>query len=216
MAHSAGRPGDRILQWKLTHWPPKGMRQCGELPIYIGDHGSVTAFSLSLGEVMAAVSDHIFGAGRGKTPRWMAVPKVVFDVERMNLTKAAAKESRRFTELSDLETRCGNFSDEARRKLQGWFQSNPQGELVAHKPFVDMRAYVFTRSEARPKRLRFYESGLVLAPAEGREIVVQDHRETIRSKRSDALSEPLAVSSRGWDVFPAGGQAGRTVVTGAG
>ncbi|AYK20498.1 hypothetical protein [Aeromonas veronii] len=143
------------------------MNKCGELPIYIGDHEAVTAFALSLGEVMAAVSDHIFDECRGKTPRWMAVPKVVFGVERLNLAKAPAKASRRFTELSDLVKRCGSFSDEDKRKLEDWFQRNPQGELVAHKPFVDMRAYVFTRGEARPKRLRFYESGLVLAPAEG-------------------------------------------------
>jgi len=69
---------------------------------------------------------------------------------------------------------------------------------VAHKPFVDMRAYVFTRDETRPKRFRFHASGLVLAPAEAQEIVVQDHRETIRSKRSDAFSGPMAQSSRGW------------------
>ncbi len=207
MAHSAGR----LLQWKLAHWPPKGMKRCGELPIYIGDHEPVTAFALSLGEVMATVSDHIFGECRGKTPRWMAVPKVVFGVERLNLAKAPAKASKRFTELSDLEERCGSFSDEDKRKLECWFQDNPQGELVAHKPFVDMRAYVFTRGEVRPKRLRFFESGLVLAPADGLEIVVQDHRETIRSKRSDAFSEPIAVSSRGWDVFQAGGQEDRRV-----
>lgn len=205
MAQSAGSPGDRLLNWKLAHWPPKGMKKCGELPIYIGDHEAVTAFALSLGEVMAVVSDHIFDECRGKTPRWMAVPKVVFGVERLNLAKAPAKASRRFTELSDLVKRCGSFSDEDKRKLEDWFQRNPQGELVAHKPFVDMRAYVFTRGEARPKRLRFYESGLVLAPAEGLELIVQDHRGTIRSKRSDAFSAPMARSSRGWDVFPAGG-----------
>ena len=48
MAQSAGSPGDRLHNWKLSHWPPKGMKKCGELPIYIGDHEAVTAFALSL------------------------------------------------------------------------------------------------------------------------------------------------------------------------
>ncbi len=66
MAQSAGSPGDRLHNWKLSHWPPKGMKKCGELPIYIGDHEAVTAFALSLGEVMAAVSDHTLTSVAGK------------------------------------------------------------------------------------------------------------------------------------------------------
>lgn len=201
MALPASTPGDRVLNWKLTNWPPKDMRKCGELPIYIGRHDAVTEFYLSLGQVMAAVSDHILDECRGKTPRWMAVPKVIFGVERINLAKAPAKASRRFTDTAELVKRCGMFESVDIRKLDMWLQANPAGELVAHKPFVDMRAYVFARGES-PKRVRFYESGLVVAAPEGQEIVMQDHRATIRSKRSDAFSEPMARNLRGWEVFP--------------
>lgn len=202
MALPTGSPGDRILNWKRTHWPPKNMRKCGELPIYIGSHEAVTDFYLALGQVVASVSDHIFDECRGKTPRWMAVPKVIFGVERINLAKAPAKASRRFSDTAELVKRCGMFEPVDVRKLDMWLQANPSGELVAHKPFVDMRAYVFARGES-PKRVRFYESGLVVAAPEGLEIVMQDHRTTIRSKRSDAFSEPIARNLRGWEVFPA-------------
>lgn len=201
MAQSRGSPGERVVDWKLAHWPPKGMKRCGELPIYIGDHEAVTAFALSLGEVVAAVSGHIFDECRGKTPRWMAIPKVVFGVERLNLVKAPAKASRRFTDVAELVKRCGSFSDDDKEKLESWLQRNPQGQLVTHKPFVDMRAYVFTQGESRPRRVRFYESGLVLARVAARDVVVQDHRETLRAKRSDALGAPIAQSSRGWEVY---------------
>lgn len=199
-------PSEQLQKWRASCWPPKGTRQFGELPIWVGDHEAVAAFAQILGNVMAATSDHIFDVCGGRTPRWMAVPKIIFGVLRLNLVKSYAKASKRFQadELAKLVKKCGSFDSTDFTKLEEWFQSHPTGELVAHKPFIDLRAYVFIKNDKKPKRMRFYESGLVVAPPDSHEILIQDHTHTIRSKRSDAFASAIARSSRGWDIFPKG------------
>lgn len=196
------KPGDKLLHWKFQNWPPAGMKQVNGLPIYIGEHHDVENFALSLGEVMSSVSDHVHDDCRGKTPRWMQVPKVIFGVERINLVQATAKASKRFTSLDELFKRCGGVTQQDAARLERWVSDHPLAELITHKEFTDLRAYVFS-AEHKPQRLRFYESGLVLAPRAGNEVLVQDHRAVVRAKRSDGYAAPIARTSNGWAVFPA-------------
>lgn len=197
------KPGDTLLHWRHENWPPKGMRQVLGLPIYIGAPKSVERLALSLGEVMGSVSDHVEEKCRGKTPRWMQVPKIVFRVERLNLVHATAKASKRFSSLAELTKRCGDFNQADGIEVERWVQENPLGQLVTHKAFDDLRAYVYVAGEAAPQRLRFFESGLIVAPCVGDDVLVQDHREVVRSKRSDRYGAPLARTTKGWAVYPA-------------
>lgn len=213
-------PGELVRAWKLANWPPR-MRRIGELPIYLGDHRQVSVLAESLAEMLTAVSEHIMDDCRGRTPRWMAIPKIVFGVQRLNLVDAKAKASKSFESVEALVTKCGMLLADDRKKLDQWMQRNAEGQLVAHKEFVDMRAYAYVLGERRPRRFRFYSAGLVVAAPTGQEVafedrrgterearsgartstVVQDHRKRVRMQRSDAYSEPLATTSRGWVVY---------------
>ena len=196
---SATTPGERLAQWRDAHWPPAHLRQYGELPVYIGDHETVTAFAETLADAMMVAADHIYDACRGRVPRWMQVPKIHFGVERLNVLKAPAKASKRFTSVTQLVAKCGDFPPADLARVEAWLRSHERAIAVAHKPFVDLRAYVFVSGKEEPERVRFHESGLVVAMADG--FKVQDHRTTQRRKRRDALVEPLAANDRGWSVF---------------
>ncbi len=97
-------------------------------------------------------------------------------------------------------TACGEFSADDQARLVKWFATHPGKELVAHLPFKDLRAFVHVPGQPG-RRLRFFESGLAVAPPPGMTLLVQDHRGVVRGARSDAFSDPLAESSRGWSVF---------------
>lgn len=201
MGASHSTAAEMLNSWRSAHWPPKGMRRYHDLPIYLGDHASVTALSESLREVLALLSDATVDGSKAAVPRWMALPKIEYLVERVNIVTAAAKASRTFESVKLLEKSCGKVLDEGADKLQKWLSSDPVNCLVAHKSFADLRAYVFTRHNDQPVRHRFYQSGLVLAPVDGGEVYMQDNRRIIRSKRSDALITPLAETGGGWQIF---------------
>jgi hypothetical protein len=170
------------------------------LEIYQGTHEQLTALSHSLGEVMLALESHIQDVCGGKVPRWMAVPKLVFHVERVNLVEKPAKASKRFSNMVHLLTTCGTFSAEDSDRLVEWFATHPGEEVIGHRPFRDLRAFVHVPG-APGRRLRFLESGLAVAPAPGKGLIVQDHRRVIRATRNDAFSDPLAHSATGWQIF---------------
>jgi hypothetical protein len=130
----------------------------------------------------------------------MAVPKLVFGVRRVTLVQATAKASKRLDSLDAVVKKFGQLKPETTRSLFKWMAANPSGYFVAHKPFTDLRAYVYVAGEGRPRRLRFYESGLVLAREPGIQLLKQDHREIVREGRSDALASPLAML-KGWALY---------------
>jgi hypothetical protein len=191
-----------LTSWRGVHWPPPGMKRVmAGLPIYEGTHDQLTALSHSLSELMLALAPHIQDVCGGKVPRWMAIPKLVFHVERINLVVGPAKISQRFPDMVHLLATCGTFSKPEHVQLTEWFDTHPGQELVGHRPFTkDNRAFVHVPG-APSRRLRFLESGLAVAPPPGTELVMQDHRKVIRGLRNDAFSDPLATSSRGWLVF---------------
>lgn len=192
-------PGERLAQWRSAHWPPAGLQQYDQLPIYVGNHESVAAFAETLADAMMVAAEHIYDTCGGQTPRWMQLPKIRFGVERLNVLKASAKASKRFSTETQLVAKCGAFPAADLARVAAWLSSDERAVVVAHKPFVDLRAYVFTQGKDEPERVRFYESGLIVATTDG--FTVQDHRDTLRRKRRDALTEPLAVNERGWSVF---------------
>jgi hypothetical protein len=190
---------DLLINWKANNWPPENLRQQGDLPIFSGGHAAVSEFGQSLADIMALLSEHVYDNCRGRVPRWMSIPKIFFSVERINLVTATAKDSRRFTSVDSLFAECGKFSDVDKEKLTLALQANPERVLVAHKSFVDMRAYIYVKGERSPKRVHFYESGLVVAVTE--KFIFQDHRKAVRVQRNDAYANLIAGNSRGWEVF---------------
>ena len=175
------------------------MRQIAELPIYVGSSEQVERFVQPLAEALLVAADHIYDHCGGKTPRWMRVPKICADVVRLNIVTATAKASKRFEDMAQLTAVCGDVDEAEARALRDWLDTDDEAELVAHKPFIDLRAYVFSAKDEEPQRIRFYESGLVIAAAE--DFIVQDQRNVVRKQRSDMLREPLARTAKGWDVF---------------
>ena len=125
-----------LATWREAHWPPMGMKRLvPKLPIYEGTHAQLTALSHSLGELMLKLESHIADACDGRVPRWMAIPKLVFHVERLNLVQAPAKASKRFADMVRLRATCGEFSPVDQARLIEWFAAHPGQELVAHLPF---------------------------------------------------------------------------------
>jgi hypothetical protein len=175
------------------------LERYGELPIYLGDHERVSAFAETLADAMVGAASHVYDRCGGKVPRWMQVPKVHFGVTRLNIAQSVAKASQRFSSVTALLAKCGPFPEDDLAKVQAWLVQSELAEVVAHKPFVDMRAYVFTSEAEGPTRVRFYEAGLVIARSEG--FVLQDHRNTLRRPRNDAYKERLAANDSGWTVF---------------
>lgn len=195
--------------WRHAHWPPKGMKAISDDPglprekvkLFYGNRDQVAAFGETLADAMAGVADHIIDKARGRKPRWMAVPKIIFDVQRVNITHTVGKASRNFTSTSELMAKCGEFPSEVIAPMEEWLQSDPNAILVAHKPVVDQRAYVYCKGEEVPRRVWFLRSGLVLAASNGVEMQIQDQRSIVRDKRSDALSGVIAKNKAGWTVF---------------
>lgn len=187
--------------WRASHWPPAGMKAVRPgLNLFAGTHEQLTTLSHSLAEVMLRLEAHVLEVCGGRTPRWMAIPKLVFHVERLNLVQTPAKASKRIPDLVRLRASCGTFEDDAQKRLAEWFAAHPGQELVAHRPFRDIRAFVHVPGKPG-MRLRFHESGLAVAAAPGAEVRVQDHRFVIRNARNDAFSDPIAKNAGGWAIF---------------
>lgn len=71
--------------------------------------------------------------------------------------------------------------------------------LVAHREFIDLRAYVFCRNPKgellEPERIRFYRTGLVIQTLADFKVV--DSRQTPRKKRNDAYKMRLPIMGFG-------------------
>ena len=87
--------------------------------------------------------------------------------------------------------------------MRMWLDQHPDGMLVAHRAFIDLRAYVFrvdarTGEDLLPERVRFYRTGLILTTLKDFDIL--DSREKPRKQRSDAYQDPLGYNGT-WTVF---------------
>lgn len=192
------QPGVDLTAWREQYWPPAHLQRYGELPLFTGTHEAVREFSETLAQAMMGAADHIYDKCRGDQPRWMRVPKVFFGVERVNLAKSPAKASKTFSTVAMLVAKCGQFEAPGLAKIKACLD---QGDkvVVAHRAFNDIRAYVFVRGQEEPHRVRFYESGLVLAVDP--DFIIQDHRTAKRRQRADRQKAPLAVNAAGWIVY---------------
>ena len=80
--------------------------------------------------------------------------------------------------------------------------NDDDARLVAHREFIDLRAYVFCRDSKgemlEPERVRFYRTGLIVHALPDFKIV--DSRQTPRKRRNDAYNNPLADNGV-WKIY---------------
>ncbi len=199
------RPSEVLGAWRELHWPPPLRQPFVPLPLYVGSATAVAQWAQPLMEAMQAVAGHVTElANGGRPPRWMRVPKLRFDVLRIGVVHATAKASRSFESIEKLQLRCGSLGADETRAVAQWMEANPGRGLVAHSSrFEDIRAHVWTAGSSAVEQVHFYQAGLVVAIAPRVDLVLQDHRDTVRRGRADAYQDPLAITSQGWSVFGA-------------
>lgn len=119
---------------------------------------------------------------------------------RVNLTQTIAKASKQFSDTDQLVKRCGQFDENTLQLINAKLLENPFLSIVAHRPFHDVRAYVFS-SNSEPERLHFMQCGLVLACAYPDDLLIQDQRNIYRKRRKDAYGDSLGTSHTGWSIY---------------
>lgn len=195
----------KILDFKENNFPPGGLHSVSDLPIYYGDKALVESYlkkwlpfydevnHLSLEEKI-----NIYEANRVTLNPEYALPIICRNVERLIINKTHSKESITFRGLASLLQKCGDFKESEILAMSDYL-SEEDAALVAHKPHIDIRAYVFHKDDETRYRTRFYSLGMIISTVdEGFELL--DHRFNNRKKRRDAYSDPIA-SNEFWSIF---------------
>lgn len=196
-----------IESFRHDHWPPEHLHQIRDLPIYRGTPDEIAHYHALwqpfFERAYAFYPEAQLAVDALPLPSTLGLPLFVDQVERLHLARTYAKESKSFGSVGALIDRCGSYSDDQQAAMHAWFDAHPDGMLVAHRAFIDLRAYVFrlnplTQAHLLPERVRFYRTGLVLTTTAHFEIL--DSREKPRKQRSDAYRDPLGSNST-WTVF---------------
>ena len=195
-----------IAAFRHEQFPPDILIQLDDMPIYKGNHDEVAAYEQrwqplidrALGFYPAAYlpPDYL------PLPASLEIPQFVYHVQKLHLTKTRAKESKSFGSIGALIDKCGEFSSEEERRLTQALEGDEEARLVAHRDFIDLRAYVFCRDAKGkmldPERLRFYRTGLIIHALPDFKLV--DSRQKPRKRRNDAYRNPLADNGV-WKVY---------------
>ena len=196
-----------IADFRHTHWPPEYLDQIRDMPIYRGDVDEIARYKADwqpyFQRAYAFYPDAHVGKEALPLPSTLGLPVFVDQVQRLHLARTYAKESKSFGAVGTLLDRCGAYTQTEVQAMQDWYAANPDGMLVAHRAFIDLRAYVFrvdakTGEDLLPERVRFYRTGLVLTTLKDFDIL--DSREKPRKQRSDAYQDPLGYNGT-WTVF---------------
>lgn len=195
-----------IASFRDQQFPPDILRQIRDMPIYEGNLAEVQAyqqrwkplFERALAFYPAAYMppDHL------PLPASLEIPQFIYQVQRLHLTKTRAKESKSFGSVAALIDKCGNYTEQELERMAAVFDNDDEVRLVAHREFIDLRAYVFCRDHKgemlEPERVRFYRTGLIVHALPDFKIV--DSRQTPRKRRNDAYSNPLANNDI-WKIY---------------
>ncbi len=200
-----------IAELRRLHWPPTdhgdGLYPVRDLPVYRGSADDVRRYQQHWQDALQRAQVFFPEAGVSPDapplPSTLGLPQFIGHVQRLHLTRTSAKESKSFGSVGALVDRCGAFEPAQQAALRDWLDRHPEGRLVAHRPFIDLRAYVFrvhpeTGAPLLPERVRFYRTGLVMAVLEGFEVM--DSRSKPRKQRNDSYQNPLAQNST-WTVY---------------
>lgn len=195
-----------IASFRHEQFPPDILRQVRDMPIFEGNLAEVQAYQQRWQKLMDRAMafypaanlppDHL------PLPASLEIPQFIFHVQRLHLTKTHAKESKSFGSVAALTDKCGDYSSQELERMAAVFSDDDEARLVAHREFIDLRAYVFCRDSKgemlEPERVRFYRTGLIVHALP--EFKIVDSRQTPRKRRNDAYSNPIADNSV-WKIY---------------
>ncbi|MED6316454.1 MAG: hypothetical protein VYA60_04350 [Pseudomonadota bacterium] len=199
---------DDIKQFRDSRFPPAFLQQIYDMPIYHGNADTVAAYREDweplISEAKRFYPSAYMPPDNLPLPASLEIPQFIYHVEKVNLTKTKAKESKSFGSIGALTATCGEFSDSDIERLNDVVssQSGVDFKLVAHREFIDLRAYVFCidakGEKLPPQRIRFYRTGLILQTTANFHVI--DSRNAPRKRRNDAYRNPIADNGI-WRVF---------------
>ncbi len=195
-----------IASFRDDQFPPPILTQLRDMPIYYGNLDEVQAYHALwqplIDRAMQFYPSAYLPPDHLPLPASLEIPQFVFNVQRIHLTKTRAKESKSFGSGGALIAKCGEFSDAQTKRLEDVLRRDETAQLVAHRAFIDLRAYVFCKDSKGklldPERMRFYRTGLIVHALPDFKIV--DSRQKPRKRRNDAYTNPLADNGV-WKVF---------------
>lgn len=195
-----------IASFRHEQFPPDILRQIRDMPIFEGNLAEVHAYQQRwqnlLDRAMTFYPAAYLPPDCLPLPASLEIPQFIFHVQRLHLTKTRAKESKSFGSVGALTDKCGDYTPQEIERMASVFNGDDDTRLVAHREFVDLRAYVFCRNPKgellEPERVRFYRTGLIVHALPDFKIV--DSRQTPRKRRNDAYSNPLADNGM-WKVY---------------
>ena len=195
-----------IASFRDEQFPPDILRQVRDMPIYEGNIAEVQAYQQRwrnlLERAMAFYPAANLPPDHLPLPASLGIPQFIYHVQRLHLTKTRAKESKSFGSVGALTDKCGDYSADEIVRMSAVFDNDDEARLVAHREFIDLRAYVFCRDSKgemlEPERVRFYRTGLIVHALPDFKIV--DSRQTPRKRRNDAYNNPLADNGV-WKIY---------------
>lgn len=195
-----------IASFRDEQFPPDILRQIRDMPIYEGNIAEVQAYQQRwqtlLERAMAFYPAANLPPDHLPLPASLEIPQFIYHVQRLHLTKTRAKESKSFGSVGALTDKCGDYSADEIARMSAVFDNDDEARLVAHREFIDLRAYVFCRDSKgemlEPERVRFYRTGLIVHALPDFKIV--DSRQTPRKRRNDAYNNPLADNGV-WKIY---------------
>ena len=195
-----------IANFRNEQFPPDILRQIRDMPIYEGNLAEVQAYQQRwqnlLERAMAFYPAANLPPDYLPLPASLEIPQFIYHVQRLHLTKTRAKESKSFGSVGALIDKCGDYSADEIARMSAVFDNDDEARLVAHREFIDLRAYVFCRDSKgemlEPERVRFYRTGLIVHALPDFKIV--DSRQTPRKRRNDAYNNPLADNGI-WKIY---------------
>ena len=195
-----------IASFRDQQFPPDILRQIRDMPIYEGNLAEVQAYRQRwnnlIERAMAFYPAAYLPPEHLPLPASLEIPQFFYHVQRLHLTKTRAKESKSFGSIGALTDKCGDYNSEELERMAAVFDNDDEARLVAHREFIDLRAYVFCRDNKgemlEPERVRFYRTGLIVHALPNFKIV--DSRQTPRKRRNDAYSHPLADNNI-WKIY---------------
>ena len=197
---------DDIARFRDAHFPPDVLRQVRDMPIYEGNLAEVQSYKEGwqalIDRAMTFYPSAYLPPDYLPLPASLEIPQFVYHVQRLHLTKTRAKESKSFGSVGALIDKCGDYTPQEIARMSAILDANDEARLVAHREFIDLRAYVFCRDNKGemldPERLRFYRTGLIVHALPDFKII--DSRQTPRKRRNDAYNNPLADNGE-WKIY---------------
>lgn len=195
-----------IARFRNEQFPPDILRQIRDMPIYEGNLAEVQAYQQDWQPLLERAVAFYPAANLLPDylplPASLEIPQFIYHVQRLHLTKTRAKESKSFGSVGALTDKCGDYTTDEIARMSAVFDNDEEARLVAHREFIDLRAYVFCRDSKgemlEPERVRFYRTGLIVHALPDFKIV--DSRQTPRKRRNDAYSNPLADNGI-WKIY---------------